>query len=81
MKNTNFYPEMNETAPKSAEIVAEYLYKRIKLTVLNGAKLTESRSLTFQGVTKKGFPYYYATEAGLEKIKKSFNVSFSLLLD
>ena len=43
--------------------------------------LKESRSLTLEGTDKAGRPYYYATTAGLDRLKKTNSVTFKTLLD
>lgn len=81
MQTETFYPEMDQVADKKADIIIERLYKMSKITCLNGIELKESRSITFQNKNKNNCNVYYATDAGVNKIAKTYFVSFSKLLD
>jgi len=69
-----FHPEMYETAHKQAQLIVERLYKKSKVTCLNGIVLVENRSIEFK-TCKNGNNVYYATDAAIRKLEKHFNIS------
>lgn len=80
MTTTSFYPEMNGTAPNNTDLIIETLYKRSKVKCLNGIELKESRSIEFKH-NRDGNNVYYVTEAGVNQLKKKYNISYSNLSD
>jgi hypothetical protein len=81
MQVDSYYPEMEQTAKKGSDLIIETLYKKFSVTCLHNIKLKENRSVIFQYKSKKGNNVYYVTNAGIDKLKKVYNVAFSCLLD
>ena len=80
MNTEVFYPEMKQEVSKGFDLIVERLYKKSKVTCLNGIELKENRSIEFQ-YNKNGNNVYYVSDAGVKKLTKQYNVSYSQLLD
>ena len=79
--NDVFYPEMGQAHNNNPQLIAEYLYKAVKITALNGVNLKTNRSIKFQYMNDLGNKIYYVSEAGLNQLKNKYNIAFSANLD